>query len=132
MRDTVYFNRKVVALRDPSLHSKDGPEFLSNYPKQGPAYPKLVLPNRYHLHPLIPVVDNEALPLSTEELELPREGTVYFELKQSAYNFEGTEGPIKTLLLVPSVVAVCVQPPSQLTLSRVQSARRRRGRRIGF
>lgn len=78
----MHFNRKVADLRDPKTIADEDPNFLSNFPKQGPSYPKLVFPNKYHLHLFMPIVYNGAFPLSAENIDLPREDYVYFESKQ--------------------------------------------------
>ncbi|CDF32999.1 unnamed protein product [Chondrus crispus] len=125
VRDTLYFNRKVAGLHDPSTNVEQAPDFFSVYPKQGKQYPQLLFPVRCHLNPMIPVVGNDSLPISPDAIHLLCQGSVYFELKQSAYSFEGVNGRVKQIVLVPSIVAVRVEPPLRRAPTPASIAKRR-------
>lgn len=72
------------------------------------------------------VVDNEALTLSGENFDLTREHSDYFELVQIIYNFEGHGDPVKHILLVTALIAVRLEPPSELNFSHTRSGKQRR------
>lgn len=126
VRDTLYFNRKVAGLHDPSTNVEQAPDFFRSTQSKAKQYPQLLFPARCHLNPMIPVFGNDALPISPDANHLPCQGSVYFELKQSAYNFEGVNGRVKQIVLVHSIVAVRVEPPLRRAPTPASIAKRRR------
>lgn len=90
------------------------PDFLQVFPKQGEDYP------------LVPVKDDQANDFKAEEITIPRSGLVYFEMHQGCHNFEGHEGHVKQIVLVPSVTATKVHPPASVEMGIAKWAKHRR------
>lgn len=99
---------------------------MNVFPRQGQDYPALRYPTGWFLNPLIPVTDDQKVELNTEDIELPRKGTMYLEIRQGCYSLEGKEGHIRQIVLVPSITAVKIHPPAPKELKAAQKAKRRR------
>lgn len=113
--NVVYFNRQM-AKRGPGPVDDDPslPRFMNFFPKQGKDYPTLPFPRGWYHSPLIPVVDEENMQFNVgSNMRLPRTGTVFFEVKQTAFNFIGSSGPIKQIVVLPTVIAVKLSPLDQ-------------------
>lgn len=110
----LYFNRKVA--RPSRNNGKTSepqnaiPSFLNIMPEQLPKGPKLIYPEGYELNPIVPVFDSDENLVVDEPLCLPRKCKIFFELKQGCYNFHGTTGPVRQIVLIPSIVAIKVEP----------------------
>ncbi len=78
---------------------------LNRYPLQTEGAPRLLYPQFMSLVPLVSCADTNLNFLSGDDIFVPRRGRVYFEIIQGCW---------KTIYLFPSVVAVIVEPESEI------------------